>query len=351
MEFLQQLLEKKSDIDPKAAIEKLSSVQKSDEVQGDTAGFALEDENGNVVRVRVPKDQADDFEQAMGVALNGDDDTQTEDVQIAEVLFDLRKRFDIVDVNWGEGTIPEDEEVDNELQGGEDQPQMPADGEPVDGDVEGPDGEFPNGEDPDGEETPMDATDSDIGFNDDNSDQNQQAMSALEQIIDLMKSDAEARRIEAEARKAEASVEAGKVAAQAAAARTAAEEEILDMENFNKRKKEDKRQRDLQAKLLRYRHDVKNDQTGELDMGMNENAMYPHATAEEEEVLDMEAWEKEEAERNKQKQTHEKLKKYRHAQKTNPEKFKKTFKEFNDDVEAGQEEMQDQIDLSHRVQA
>lgn len=372
MNFLRSLLEQS--IDTQEVMSKLKAANIASTVDDDksnTKGFALEDDNGKIVVVRVPEEQGDDFEQALGRALN---DRKEENVEIAEILFELRKQFDILDVNWEDGSIPEDEETDNQLK------------EPVDADVEAPDGDFPGGEeqgdqldteggeegdDDDwgdtGEEDkePMNADDTDVV----GSTQAGDAFSALQSVIDMMKADAEARKTEAEAKKAEASVEAGRVAAAAASARTRSEEEILDMENFNKRKKEEKRQRDLQAKMVRYRHEANNN-LGESTMGINENMTcnFPDATPEEEEVLDMEKWEKAEKERQQREKTHERLKKFRHAVKTSDTdkteeeeavtstssvataQLPATFKEFVSRNAGANRQTQSDIDLSHRVQ-
>jgi hypothetical protein len=395
MNFLKTLLENKS-LDPNEVMSKLKAAERGKPDESDTKGFALEDDNGNIVRVRVPRDQAEDFERALGNAL---DEKAEDDVEIAEVLYELKDRFDIVDVDWGEGTIPEDEETDNELEG-------KGDDEPVDADVEGPEGEMGGDEENpfetgdtgeeggdeeggDEDENPMAADDMDVeGASEGGSGD---AFSALQSVIDMMKADAEARSKEADAEKAKASVEAGKVAAQAAAARTKSEEEILDMENFNKRSKEEKRQRDLQAKLIRYRHELENgdsQKSGDPSMAIGES-MYPHASPEEEEVLDMEKWEEEEKERKNREKTHERLKAYRHAKKNGEVKskpkheneessdpdlgawldsyddrdygsddfddvrgkdFDMTFKDFMSQQDNEQDDMMDDINLKHRAQ-
>jgi hypothetical protein len=281
----------KDDVMSKLKTAEIASVERKE-----TKGFALEDDNGALVKVFVPTEQAADFERALATTL---DDHLEDETEIAEILHELRKDFDIVNVEWSEDAIPEDEEPG-------------VDGEVVDSDVEGPDGAMATGgEDAGGlggdgagadeEKDPMQASDTDIpgpGGVDSGSDS--QAMSALDKIIDMMKGDAEARKAEADARKAEAAVSAGQVAAQAAAGRAKAEEEIMDMENYNKRQKEDKRERDLRSKLLKYRHDQQSDTQGEVgggqDMGNTDTfesfllseKEYDDATPEEEEVMDME---------------------------------------------------------------
>jgi len=351
MKHLRALMELNDSLNSKEVLSKLKAAETANVKNANTKGFALEDDKGKTVKVRVPTDQAEEFEKALAVAL---DNRTEEKLEIAEVLFNLKEKFNIIDVQWGEGSIPEDEETDNKIGGDE---------EPVDADVESEAGEFPGGEGQDelggeegadGEENdnPMQADDmmgdADASANNQAAD----AFSALTAVIDMLKSDAEARKTEAEAKKAEASVEAGRVAAQAASSRTKSAEEILDMENHNKRGKEEKRQRDLQAKLIRYRHELQNPSIGESVMN-NEERMFPDATPEEEEVLDMEKWEREKKEREQREKTHERLKKYRHSSKHEEEEGKPTFKSFlKRDAEnvAKDKQTRDQIDLSHRSQ-
>ena len=271
-----------------------------------TKGFALEDDNGAIVKVFVPMEQSADFERALATTL---DDHLEDETEIAEILHNLRKDFDIVDVSWSEDAIPEDEEGD-----------IPAEGDAVDADVEGPDGEMATGsedagglggEGAGGEDDPMQANDTDVPGPSGSAPSDDAGLSALDKIIDMMSADAEARKAEADARKAEAAVQAGQVAAQAASARSKAEEEIMDMENYNKRSKEEKRERDLRGKVIRYRHDQRMDSQGGIGSdgvgqgngenqagGMGESVQfssfllgegkYAPATPEEEEIMDME---------------------------------------------------------------
>jgi hypothetical protein len=311
MNILKQLMElydsSQKTYDPTDVMSKLKAAEFKKDARSNTRGFALEDDKGALVRIFVRADQADDFEQALSSYLN---DNMDGEMEIAELLFNIKNEFEIVDIIWGEGSIPEDEEAaDNTL-----------DSEPVDGDVEGPDGAFPDGENPDDPKSGMAAT-GDVPGPGGTTDTDSQALSALDKIIDMMKADAEARTKEAEARKAEAAVNAGRVAAQAASARAKAEEEIMDMENYNKRQKEEKRLRDIRAKLLKYRHETQTESTNPISfiqfMLVEDDcsAMYPDATPEEEEVLDMEDHLQDEQEKKKREATREKLIRYRHNKK------------------------------------
>lgn len=216
--------------DASGVISKLKSLEAKDKAdQRDTVTFGLEDENGGLVRVTVKHEQAEDFEhslQAFMAAAEDEDDTIPE---IAEVLFKLKDRFDIVDVQWP--AIEQDEEQDVELTDGDADPN-------AEGEMDlGADGEM------------------DMGAGEDTG----QVTDLLTQVIDMMKADAEARKAEARAREAEAKTkEADAIVAQSMA-RVKREEQYLDMETYNKAKKEEEREAKRLAQLAKWKHDMAKD--------------------------------------------------------------------------------------------
>lgn len=221
---LTAVTESMNDTDATGIVSKLKSLENKDKTDiRDFATFGLEDEKGNVVKVSVPKDQGADFEKAIQIALSDDDDT---DAEIAEVLFTLKDRFTILDVDWGE--IEEDEEVapaDSDLPDGE---------APVDGDLE------------------LDTEPVGPGT--------EEVSSLLTQIIDMMKADAEARKSEAQARQAESKAKEAEAAAAQAAMRVKQEEQILDMESHEKKQKDVDKEAKRLAKLAKWRHDMANEE-------------------------------------------------------------------------------------------
>lgn len=230
-----------SKFDASAVISTLKSAEKSATADEDTTAFGLEDEHGNIVKVYVKADQAEDFEQALETALarnDEDDNEENTDKEIAEVLFELKDKFDIIDVEWG--AIPEDEEENQEVDAaGEEGTEGDDLGLDAEGGEEGAEGE--------GEDDMV--ADTDTASEED-------VKSTLQQVIDMMKADAEAKTAQANAEKAEAEAEAAKYAAQAAAAKVKAEEEILDMESHNKKKAEEEKEAKRLAKLAKYKHEV-----------------------------------------------------------------------------------------------
>jgi hypothetical protein len=88
-------------------INKLDRSVKFDEV--DTVTFGLETDDGKIVKVYVNAEQAETFEKALAAKLGEVDD-------IEEVLNDLSKEYEIIDVEWpdeeGEEKKPEEEQND-----------------------------------------------------------------------------------------------------------------------------------------------------------------------------------------------------------------------------------------------
>ena len=79
--------------------------------------------------------------------------------------------------------------------------------------------------------------------------------SALQQVIDMLKADAEARKAESEARAKEAEARTAEANAASASAKVKQEEQVLDMESYNKQKKEEKDETKRLADLAKWKHD------------------------------------------------------------------------------------------------
>jgi hypothetical protein len=206
--------------DASSVMSQLKSLEtKADAHEEQLTTFGLEDEHGNVVKVSVPHEEAGDFEKALRSKIRDDDDTA---VEIAEVLFDLKNDFTIVDIEWAD--VVEDEEpiVD---------PNAPEE-QPVDSEGDVPVDEVPP--EPDTESV----------------------TSLLVQVIDMMRADAEARAADAEARKAEAKAKEADAVSTQAAAKVRQEEQILDMEAHEKEQRELNKEAKRLAKLAKWKHDT-----------------------------------------------------------------------------------------------
>jgi hypothetical protein len=229
---LSKLLRETADkkVDTTDVISKLKSAHKNFEFEKDSVAFGINDENGNVVKVFVRANQAEQFERALAELMH--DDT-AEQMEVPEMLFSLKDKFEILHIDWGK--IEEDEE-----------PEVSPTDIP-------PDGETPE----DGAELSLgDDSMEDESMGDDSMGDEQSGVeSALDKVIAMLKADAEARTAEAKAKEAEANAKEAEFAAKAADVKVKGEEEVLDMETHFKAQTDAKKESQKLAKLARYRHE------------------------------------------------------------------------------------------------
>jgi len=81
----------------------------------------------------------------------------------------------------------------------------------------------------------------------------------LTQVIDMMKADADARKSEAQAREAEAKTHQANAARNQAMARVKQEEQFLDMDSYQKNQKEKDKEAKRLAQLAKWKHDLATD--------------------------------------------------------------------------------------------
>lgn len=253
-------------VSPADVISKLTAAEKEQEVGEKSVPFGLEDSEGNIVKVYIKPDQADDFENRLSMILNDPD----EEHEIAEILFKIKDDFEIVHVDWG-NAIPEDEEEQEKKPAG----PAPAQGVPPAEDAAGLDaGGLPGAEGGDpsaaglpgaegdpaatgGGEEMMPAPDMGGG--------EEKLQSTLDKVIDMLMADAEARKAEAQARAKEASAKEAEAATRIANTKVAAEQEVLDMEAWSKRKKDAEKETRKLAQLAKYRHEMSSKKVDDLD--------------------------------------------------------------------------------------
>jgi len=219
------------------------AVKTAGERKENVAVFGLEDDEGKIVKVYIDKDQADNFEQALGALLAdndtvfADEDEPKTETEIAEILYKLKDQFDIRDVVWG--NIQGDEEEEFEVEG------------------EGMEGEGMEGEDADMEGEGMEDEIGEEGEGMEGGDATEEnATTALQSVIDMMRADSDARKAEALARQSEAEAVIAKNAALAAQAQVEKEEDLLDMQSAEKAEKAAKKEAEQLAKLARYKKEV-----------------------------------------------------------------------------------------------
>lgn len=237
------------DFDAANVLSKLDASEKKSKYQQDTVTFGLEDERGNVVRVIVDGNQAKQFEVTLAKMLGDQFGDTIENYngtpakEIAEILFQLKHQFNIIDVKWGELPVDEEEEPKEDEMQAQDQEL---------GDEENP-------EDLSSDEDGQDVENMDVGGEMDSPTSSPDESSLLQKVIDMMKTDAEARKAEAQARETEAKATISKFSSDAAMAKVKQEEDILDMEAYYKDKQQQDKEAKTLAKLAKYKHDVSND--------------------------------------------------------------------------------------------
>jgi hypothetical protein len=226
-------------------ISKLVAAEKQTGIDRKSIAFGIEDDSGNIVKVYVPPEQAGDFQKVLDTIVV---DTAMNNQEIGEILFNLKDKFDIINVEWP--ALPEDEE----------ETVPPAEGkDDTSTDLEMTDDSTDTSGDND-----MDiATNSPVDSNSSDSSDSS-VSSALDKVIDMLKADANARTAEANAKAQEAKAKEAEYASKMAEQRVKSEEEVLDMEAFYKHKSDEQKEARKLMKLAKYRHDLANNAEEDL---------------------------------------------------------------------------------------
>lgn len=251
------------------ALSKINGVAKAaNRTTQNTVQFGLEDDKGSMIKVFVDAENADAFEKALQYNL----ETDMKKVEIAELLFSMRDEFNITNVVWPKIVDDAVEEEETTKQGNMEGNMEQEFGESGDEQGQGND----QSKDPKldttsdeqrgtGEERGAhDAGEDDVDVNTlpqqdalSGADDQKQTLSA---ILAMLSSDAEAKKADADARAAEARAKEAEAMARAAEAKIKSEEQILDMESYNKQQSSEKVETRKLAKLAKYRHDLKKEQ-------------------------------------------------------------------------------------------
>lgn len=272
------------DINVNDTVSRMKGLEKKNEPrQGDTTTFGVEDDQGNIMKVTVKSDQAKDFERRLSLEL-GEIQTdkiygyQKVEVSMAELLYNLKNEFEIIDVEFP--TIPSDaiynadkatygeddtastamsqdanmggdtgmgDEMNGEM--GMDTQLPPSDGSelPPEGD-EGLDGEM--GDDLEGmDEEGLD----DDSVEDFTEDQPEGFESMFQGLLQMMTAQAEATKAQAEAEAEKARAMTAEYSAKAAGSVLAREEELARMgAELDKQKQKEKEAKKL-SDLAKFR--------------------------------------------------------------------------------------------------
>lgn len=296
---LKSFLEKKSasrtfriseSFDMNDVVSRLAGMENANSGDSATVSYGVEDDEGNLMKVTVRAEQAEEFEKRLADELADAQrrkevtDSKTS-ISMAELLYNLNSEFDIVDVQFP--TIPTDavynadkvqygiadtaqEEIGGDMGGdlgAQDDlagfPESPdamggADAGAAGGDLpplEGEGGELPplDGEGGEGGEDAFFDDESVEDFPEEVEDTNANPESLLTSILNMLKSDSEARKAEADARAEEARAKQAEYTAIATAKAVEEQEEIARMEaEMDKQKQQEKEARRI-ADLAKYR--------------------------------------------------------------------------------------------------
>lgn len=231
--------EAKEDANVSAIVARLNAAKHRGQTERPYVTFGLEDQRGNLVRVKVAADQSQEFEQALAQTL---EDEENDPRDIGEVIYDFKDRFDILGIDWPRSSLEEADEETVDEPGAED--QETEDQEPSDDELEDTeDEELPTIEEPAPQPEPAGGA------------SGNELNATLIAIVDMLKSEIEAKKAEARAREKEAEAQQAKYAAEIAANKVRAEQDILDMEAWNKKNTAEQKEARKLAMLAKYRYE------------------------------------------------------------------------------------------------
>lgn len=265
-------------------VSKLKGLERSNSKKQDNVIYGVEDDDGNVMKITVKKEQAKDFEYRLARDMadaKEDNLSGKEKVSLAELLYDLKDEFDIVDVDFpkipkdmiynadkatkGPDTaqLPEDDNIsdmedanahmdqlgDADADADMNNPDMGSDMGDLSGDTDQQGGDEDLGSDT-GSDT-NDEMEPDDESVEDFQEEPESATpeSILQSVMDMLKADAAAKKAQADAAAEESRAKQAEYSYRLSQATVAHEEEIarmeMDMDSQKKKEKEAKKMADL----------------------------------------------------------------------------------------------------------
>lgn len=252
----------------------IENASRKDERESVTYG--VEDDNGNLMKITVNSSNAEEFEVALAQELGEVEAYKMtgrggygRDVSMAEVLFNLKQKFDIIDVEFPE--IPQDKvynadkvsdpsDLDTDLDLGSEEDDLMGDSPEAEGDdlsLDSPpeedegEGEDDDDFDLDSEDEDEDDLDDDIGS--ELSDGEEDEETILKQIVKMMAADAEAKKAHHEAEAEKYRAMQAEYAMKAAKQEMYKQEELLQMEEEKDKQKRKEEEAKKMADLARFR--------------------------------------------------------------------------------------------------
>lgn len=248
-------------VDAADVVSKIRAAQQSNKLETQSVILGLQDEHGGIVKVYVPPEVAEEFEAAVADMLASDHDKKQLDV--VEMLYDLKDRFDILYVEW-----PTEEEND------EVEVKQPAkDAQPESSTPE----EQDSGDQLDDFDASADGNTDELGVNVDQPPTPAPAdlaITALDKVIAVLQANAEAQKAEADARAKEAAVREVEAANSLARTKMNAQLKVLDMERWEKQKKAEKSEANMLKRMAAYTHEtnrLNNRDQQEIENGVDDD--------------------------------------------------------------------------------
>lgn len=290
-------------------VSKLKGVERANSKKQDNVIYGVEDDDGNIMKITVKKEQAKDFEYRLAhdmAEAKEDNLSGKEKVSLAELLYNLKDEFDIVDVDFpkipkdmiynadkatkGPDTaqVPEDDNISDtdDQNGGMDMGGDMGDGS---GDLNAAGSNDPNAsmdggegdlssdmgqEGEEGDEGDLDSDQTNDFEPDDDSvedfeDESEAATpeSILQSVMDMLKADAEAKKAQADAAAEESRAKQAEYSYRLSQATVDHEEEVARMEMDMDSQKQKEKQAKKMADLAKYR--VQKSKTSSLGESSN----------------------------------------------------------------------------------
>jgi len=246
---------------------KLTGIRNQNRVGTNSVSYAVEDDDGNLMKITVRKDQAEKFEAALSEHMADVEEYKMTGrgyaKSIAEILYDLKQQFDIIDVQFPR--IPENkiyvipqariEEADNEDD--EEKTDFSSNFEDDDSEDEFPQNgkeENPSKEPEGDEEKPEEEPEEDIGVDMDEAEEDEEdEKTMLKSLLQMMIKQAEAEIAKAEAEAEKSRALQAEYSAIAAKEEMAKQTELARLEKELEEQKAKEREAKKLADLARYK--------------------------------------------------------------------------------------------------
>lgn len=252
---------------------KLSGIENSSRNQDDNSvTYGVEDDEGNIMKITVRGDQGTDFETALAQELADVESYKMtgrggkgRDVSMAEVLFNLKQQFDVIDVEFPEipsdkvynadkisdpSEVPEPDFDDNLDSGFDEEGEDDLDLESEEGEESS---EFDDDLDLEDEGEEGEESDEDLDMGEEFGDEEEDEESILKNIVKMMAAEAEARKAQYEAEAEKSRALQAEYSMKAAQEEMHKQEDLLSMEEEQKKQKEKEKEAKKLADLARYR--------------------------------------------------------------------------------------------------